>query len=260
MTNKKQLVALSRSLEQYIKENDREGIILKLAELQVLIDEPGYEHRELAFEIQESVTHDIIEASICKDIKEVDELFKEVDVAKKKIEKIPKLKLTEEEKIEKKINKLIKEGMPPEKAEEFVVEKELERKGYKICPVCTRVIGPKEDAIRVGNKWYHTSCYYEEQQAIASEAEEKPFIVKGEVQYCPYCSKDICATCPKNSICPPSEVYVPPENNPECIWFCNICYSKWIEEAKAAGRNITGNKWELYLDWMAKKSFEVLER
>lgn len=257
--NKKELDKIRKSLEAYVTEKNRENIIMGLAELQVMIDDPRYGFRDDAYEIQEALTHDLLELEICKDMEDVDELFKEVDNLKKEI-KPSKVKLTEEEKIEKKIEKLVKEGLPPEEAEKFIVEKELERKGYEICPVCTRVIGPKEDAIRVGNKWYHPSCYYGEQQAIASESEENPFVVKGEVQYCPYCSKDICDTCPKNSICPPSDIYVPAEFNPECIWFHNTCYSKWLKEAKASSKYNVGNKWEIYLDWMPKKSFELLER
>lgn len=261
--NDKDLDRIRKSLEEAVKNKNRDNIIIALADLQIFIDDPHYGYREDAFEIQESLTHDLLEIGICKDIENVDEIFKEVDALKKEIKeepKPPKVKLTEEEKIEKKIEKLVKDGLPPEKAEEFVVEKEIERKGYKICPVCTRVIGPKEDAIRVGNKWYHPSCYYEEQQDIASEAEEKPFIVKGEVQYCPYCSKDICDACPKNSICPPSEIYKPPEVNLECVWFCSKCFTKWLDEAKKYGKDISGNIWELYLDWMPKKSFEIIER
>ena len=227
MTNKKQLVALSKSLEQYIKENDREGIILKLAELQVLIDEPGYEHRELAFEIQESVTHDIIEASICKDIKEVDELFKEVDVAKKKIEKdikIPKPKLTKRERIERDVEKLEKKGLPKLEAIEEVERRELAKAGLVRCPLCGDYIDVEHGygimaPVRELGIWYHLGCLEESKKLEQEIAMGMPMMREGIEVYCSLCHEPITQGQDWYFDCPPDEDF---SKSALCKYFHNF--------------------------------------
>ena len=226
--NDKELDRIRKSLEVALKDKSRENIIAGLAELQVLIDEPKYGYRDEAFDIQESVTHDLIELGICEGIENVDGLFKEVDVLKKKISKEPKVKLTEEEKIEKKIEKIIKEGLSREEAEKFVAAKELERKGYKICTACGRPIGPREDAIRVGNKWYHRGCLEKAEDAAFEEIEDVPFTIFGKVQYCDYCTEPILLSQGRTPICPPGTRY--PEQTPECKWFHGECFRLVKEE------------------------------
>lgn len=215
MTNKKQLNALSKSLEQHIKENDREGIILKLAELQVLIDEPGYEHRELAFEIQEGITHDIIEASICKDIKEVDELFKEVDVAKIQIGKIPKPTKEEREykKLLTKAEELEEKGLDPERAREVAAERLMEKQGFKKCVRCHEWIDVKHGMGRMALVMdaglpYHKHCIEEKVSEMEEVLAGIPMMREGQEIDCSYCHEPIMARDPFKWECPECESFM----------------------------------------------------
>ena len=226
MTNKKQLIALSKSLEQYVKENDREGIILKLAELQVLIDEPGYEYRELAFEIQEGITHDIIEASICKDIKEVDKLFKEVDIAKKELEKtmkIPKPKLTKKERIEREVEKLEKKGLPKLEAIEEIERRELAKSGLVRCPLCGDYIDIEHGfgtmaPVRELGIWYHLGCLEKSKKLEQEIAMGMPMMREGMEVYCSLCHEPITLGQDWFFDCPAGEDY---DKSAMCKYFHN---------------------------------------
>ena len=241
MTNKRELVALSKSLEQYVKEKDRGSIILKLAELQVLIDEPGYEHREIAFEIQEGITHDIIEAGICKDMEDVDELFKEVDVVKKQIEeepKIPKIKLTKRERIERDVEKLEKKGLPKLEAIEEVERRELAKSGLVICPLCGDYIDVEHGfgtmaPVRELGIWYHLHCLEESKKLEQEIAMGMPMLREGIEVYCSLCHEPIMVGQDWFFECPtPDDDY---ETSAMCRYFHNYpkppldCWRKYYD-------------------------------
>lgn len=235
--NARELDRIRKSLEEALKEKNREKIIIGLAELQVLIDEPHYGYRDEAFDIQESVTHDLIELGICEGIENVDELFREVDVAKKQIEKEKplKVKLTEEEKRVEKIEKLVKEGLTPEEAETFVEKKLLKREGFEVCTICGKVVDVRHGAGRwagvvVSGKWYHRGCLEEAEAITFEELEEIPFTVFGKVQYCEYCTEPILMSQGRVPQCPPGTRY--PEQTPECKWFHGNCFRLMKEEEK----------------------------
>lgn len=237
--NDKELNTIRKSLETAVKEKNRDNIIAGLAKLQIFIDESRYGFRDPAYEVQEAIVHELIKLEIPEgtDISKVDEetirelmddIFKEVDELKKKIKTPSKPKLTEEERVKRKIEKLVKEGLSPEEAEKFVATKELEKKGYKMCAACGRAIGPREDAIRAGNKWYHRVCFEKAKAVAFEEIEDVPFTIFGKVQYCDYCTEPILLSQGRTPICPRGTRY--PLETPECRWFHGDCFRLMKEE------------------------------
>lgn len=92
MIDIKELDGIKKTLEKGVREKNRENIILGLAELQLLIDEPRYVHREKAFEIEETVMEDLtnieseklefVDKTVIGNIRSA--IFLEVEEAKKK--------------------------------------------------------------------------------------------------------------------------------------------------------------------------------
>ena len=197
--NKKELNIIRKSLEEALKEKSREKIVMGLAELQVLIDEPQYGYREEAFEIQETVTHDLLELNICKDMKDVDVLFKEVDAIKKHIEKepkIPKIKLTKRERIERDVEKLEKKGLPKLEAIEEVERRELAKSGLVRCPLCGDYIDIEHGfgtmaPVRELGIWYHLGCLEESKKLEQEIAMGEPMMREGIEVYCSLCHEPI---------------------------------------------------------------------
>lgn len=114
--NARELDTIRKSLEAAVKEKNYEKIILGLAELHLLIDEPRYAYREKAFDIEETVLEDLVNIE-CEKLEFVDKtitenirnaIFLEVGEAKKRI----KLKPNALEEIKKRFEKLISKKPP----------------------------------------------------------------------------------------------------------------------------------------------------
>lgn len=225
--NKKELEVIRKSLEDAVKEKNREKIIVGLAELQLLIDEPRYDFRDDAFDIQETVTEDLFELEICKDMKDVDLLFKEVDDIKKQIEKepkIPKVKLTKRERIERDVEKLEKKGLPKLEAIEEVERRELAKSGLVRCPLCGDYIDIEHGygtmaPVRELGIWYHLQCLEESKKLEQEIAMETPMMREGIEVYCSLCHEPIMAGQDWFFECPsPDDDY---ETSAMCKYFHN---------------------------------------
>ena len=215
MTNKKELDIIRKSLESAIKEKSRDKIIIGLAELEELIDTPRYGYRDAAFDIQESVTHDLIELGICKDVEDVDILFKEVDVLKKKFEKLPKP--TKEERAYKKLltkaEELEEKGLDPERAREVAAERLMEKQGLKKCIVCHEWIDVKHGMGRMAlvmdaGKPYHKYCLEEKVAEMEEVLAGIPMLREGQEIDCAYCHEPIMARDPFKWECPEGESFL----------------------------------------------------
>ncbi len=226
MTNAKELDKIRKSLEVSVKEKSRENIIMGLAELQVLIDEPRYGFRDAAFEIQESVTHDLLELNICKDIEDVDKLFKEVDIIKKQIEKEPKFpkeKLTKRERIDRDVKKLEKAGLAEAEAVAEVERRELAKSGLVRCPLCGDYInlkhgfGAMAPVIELGIT-YHLGCLEKARKLEHEIAMGEPMMREGMEVYCSLCHEPIMVGQAYFFECPPDEDW---EVSAECKYYHN---------------------------------------
>ena len=215
MTNAKELNIIRKSLEAAVKEKSREKIIVGLAELEELIDTPRYGYRDEAFEIQESVTHDLLELKICKDIKDVDALFKEVDALKRKFEKIPKP--TKEERDYKKLltnaEELEEKGLDPERAREVAAERLMEKQGFKKCVRCQEWIDVRHGMGRMAlvmdaGMSYHKHCIEEKVAEMEEVLAGIPMLREGQEIDCAYCGEPIMARDPFKWECPEGESFL----------------------------------------------------
>ena len=241
MSDTKELDVIRKSFEAAVKEKSREKIIIGLAELLILMDEPRYGFRDEAFEIEETVTEDLFELKICKDIKEVDELFKEVDVAKKKIEKeikIPKPKLTKRERIERDVGKLERKGLPKLEAIEEVERRELAKEGLVRCPLCGDYIDVEHGygimaPVRELGIWYHLHCLEESKKLEQEIAMDMPMMREGMEVYCSLCHEPIFVGSDWFFDCPEGEDY---DKSAMCKYFHNYdkppldCWKKYYAE------------------------------
>ena len=213
--NKTELNKIRKSLESAVKDKNRENIILGLANLQLLIDEPRYGYRDEAFEIQETATHDLLETNICKYMEDIDKLFKEVDAVKKHIEEEPKP--TKEEKTYRKLlsnaQKLEEKGLDPERAREVASERLMEKQGFKKCVRCHEWIDVNHGIGRMAlvmdaGKSYHKHCLEEK----VMEAEEIlagiPMMREGQEIDCAYCKEPIMGRDPFKWECPEGESFM----------------------------------------------------
>ena len=80
------------------------------------------------------------------------------------------------------------------------------------------------------------------------------YLLSLEVYTCAYCGRAIGRLEGKNYICPPQEEN-PDFNNPKCVWFHGECFRKWIAEAREAGKDVRGNVWDYYMEWMQFHQF-----
>lgn len=213
--NAKELDKIRKSLEAAVKDKNRENIIIGLAELEELIEMPRYGFRDEAFEVQETVSHDLFKLGICKDIEELNELFKEVESLKKKKEKLPKP--TKEERAYKKLltaaESLEEKGLDPERAREVAAERLMEKQGFKKCVRCHEWIDTKHGMGRMalvmqGGVPYHRHCLEEKE----TEAEEIlagiPMLREGQEIVCTYCNEPIMARDPFKWVCPEGESFL----------------------------------------------------
>lgn len=213
--SKTELNIIRKSIEKAVAEKSRENIIMGLAELEELIDTPRYGFRDEAFDIQEAVTHDLLELGICKNVEDVDALFKEVDAIKRQIEAEPKP--TKEEKDYKKLltkaEELEEKGLDPERAHEVAAERLMEQRGFKKCVRCHEWIDVKHGIGRMAlvmdaGLSYHKHCIEEKMSDMEEVLAGIPMMREGQEIDCTYCSEPIMARDPFKWECPEGESFM----------------------------------------------------
>lgn len=213
--NAKELNRIRKSLDAALKEKSRDKIIMGLAELQFLIDEPRYGFRDDAFDIQEIVAHELLELGICKTVEEDDALFKEVDELKKKLYKLPKPTKEEREykKLLTKAEELEEKGLDPERAREVAAERLMEKQGFKKCVRCQEWIDVKHGMGRMAlvmdaGMPYHKHCIEEKVSEMEEVLAGIPMIREGQEIDCAYCGEPIMARDPFKWECPEGESFM----------------------------------------------------
>ncbi len=104
--------------------------------------------------------------------------------------------MTKEEKIQKEIEKLVKQGLPETEAVKEVERRELKRKGLARCHFCGDIIDLEHSvginaAVRELGIWYHLGCLNDRKAWEEKIAARTPMTREGIEIKCAYCGEPI---------------------------------------------------------------------